>query len=246
VIASSAFFVLDAILDWPVADYDGSWSQWGQLSGSAANGGTLRSDSIWRTDTAARSGLVVYNYATSSTPVFYTAATNTSVAVVNDPSLTTSGTFTGTANRSFRIEIDSTGGATDTFRWSPDGSTTWSQTLVSIPSGTYALSDGVVISFATTTGHTLITSVTGTVADRWDIITARPVELLSSDGGSCSSRLNLGSPTTTTFDPVGCMPIPPESQAASANQIEEEDTAYMAGGGGSSGGGGGAPIAPGY
>jgi len=234
VIASSAFFVLDAILDWPVVDYDGSWSQWGQLSGSAANGGSLRSDSIWRTDTAARSGLIVYNFATSSGPVFYTAATNTSAAVVNDPSLTTSGTFTGTANRSFRIEIDSTGGATDTFRWSPDGSTTWSQTLVSIPSGTYALSDGMVISFATVTGHT--------TNDRWDFITARPVELLSSDGGSCSSRLNLTGPNT--LDPPGCMPSPPESQAASANQIEEEDAAYMAGGGG--GGGGGGPIAPGY
>ena len=233
-IASSAFFVLDAILDWPVVDYDGSWSQWGQLSGSAANGGSLRSDSIWRTDTAARSGLIVYNFATSSGPVFYTAATNTSVAVVNDPSLTTSGTFTGTANRSFRIEIDSTGGATDTFRWSLDGSTTWSQTLVSIPSGTYALSDGMVISFATVTGHT--------TNDRWDFITARPVELLSSDGGSCSSRLNLTGPNT--LDPPGCMPSPPESQAASANQIEEEDAAYMAGGGG--GGGGGGPIAPGY
>jgi 3-mercaptopyruvate sulfurtransferase SseA len=44
VIASSAFFVLDAILDWPVSLYDGSWSQWGQLSASSANGGKLNAD----------------------------------------------------------------------------------------------------------------------------------------------------------------------------------------------------------
>jgi hypothetical protein len=234
VIASSAFFVLDGILDWPVSLYDGSWSQWGQMSGSSANGGTLRSDSPWRTDTAARSSLVVYNFDTTPGPVFYTAATATAPGL-ND--LSSSGTFTGTTIRSFRMEIDSAGGAADTFRWSPDGSTTWTQTLVSIPSGTTVpLTDGMSVSFASVTGHI--------VGDRWDFFTERPVELLSQNGGSCSSRLNLTGPNT--FDPVGCIPIPPESQAASANQIEEEDGAYVAGGGGGGGGGGGSPVAPGY
>jgi hypothetical protein len=230
VIASSAFFVLDAILDWPVANYDGSWSQWGQLSGNAANGGQLRSDSPWRTDTAARSELVVYNFDTTAGPVLYTAATGT--AGLND--MTAGGTFTGTANRSYRIQIDATG-TPDTFSWSDDGTTTWDATGVPITSLAQTVgAEGMTVTFASTTGHTL--------GDRWDFITKRQVELLSLDGGSCSGRLNFTAPNT--YEPTGCTPMPPESQAASANQIEEEDAGYMAGGGG--GGGGGGPIAPGY
>ena len=237
-IASSAFFVLDALLDWPVSLYDGSWSQWGQFSGSAANGGTLRSDSPWRTDTLARSGksnsgLIVYNFDTTAGPVFYTAASST--PGLND--MTASGLFTGTTNSSFRVQID---GVADpnTFSWSSDGTTNWGgNTGILITGATQTLSGGMMVTFASTTGHTL--------NDRWEFITKRPVELLSLEGGSCSSRLNLNS--TSTFEPVGCMPTAPESQAASANQIEEEDAAYMAGGGGGGGGGvGGGPIAPGY
>jgi hypothetical protein len=63
VIASSAFYVLDGILGWPVSLYDGSWSQWGQMSNSAPNGGTLTS-SKWATDLSTRSEGVVYNHAT--------------------------------------------------------------------------------------------------------------------------------------------------------------------------------------
>jgi thiosulfate/3-mercaptopyruvate sulfurtransferase len=66
VIASLSFFVLDAILDWPVEDYDGSWSQWGQLSADSANGGMLAADSPWRTDIPALSEVVVYNHATKA------------------------------------------------------------------------------------------------------------------------------------------------------------------------------------
>jgi hypothetical protein len=90
VIASSAFFVLDGILDWPVVNYDGSWSQWGQLAGysiaNGGNGGQLRADSPWRTDTAARSELIVYNYDTTAGPVFFTGTG------LND--MTAGGTFT--------------------------------------------------------------------------------------------------------------------------------------------------------
>ena len=66
VIASLSFFVLDAILDWPVEDYDGSWSQWGQLSADLANGGMLAADSPWRTDIPALSEAVAYNHATKA------------------------------------------------------------------------------------------------------------------------------------------------------------------------------------
>ncbi len=224
-IASSAFFVLDAILGWPVANYDGSWSQWGQMSGDSTKGGQLRSDSPWRTDIASRSELIVYNSDTTVGPVFFTGTG------LND--MITSGTFTGTANRTFRIQIDGVG-TPDTvslFNSAPTGTIA---TSVPISAGTTTVLEGITIAFGADTGHTL--------GNRWDFITKRPVELLALDGGACSGRLNNDG--TKTFEPAGCTLVPPESLAVSANQIEEEDAAYMAGGGG--GGGGGGPIAPGY
>ena len=227
-IASSAFFVLDAILDWPVSLYDGSWSQWGQMSASSANGGMLNPDSPLRTDVPSRSELVVYNYDTTPGPVFFTGTG------LDD--MTASGTFTGTANRSFRIQIDGVG-TPDTFSWlkSAPTQTIPDATLVPISAGTTTLIEGMTITFGATTGHT--------VGDRWDFITMRPVELLSLDGSVCSSSLSLTG--VTTFNPTGCTPLLPNSYA-SGNQIEDEDAAYLGAGGGGGGGGGGGPIAPGY
>lgn len=64
VIAGVPFFVLDAILGWPVVNYDGSWSQWGQLSTDATKGGRLAAGSPWRTDVASLSEVVTYNHPT--------------------------------------------------------------------------------------------------------------------------------------------------------------------------------------
>lgn len=61
VIASSEFFVLDGILGWKVLNYDGSWSQWGSMSGDSTKDGALDSYSGWRTDTAALSEVITYN-----------------------------------------------------------------------------------------------------------------------------------------------------------------------------------------
>ena len=226
-IASSAFFVLDAILNWPVANYDGSWSQWGQMSGDSTKGGQLRSDSPWRTDIASRSELVVYNNDTTTGPVFFTGAG------LND--LITSGTFTGTANRTFRVQIDGVG-TPDTISLFQSAPTGTIATSLPISAGTTTVLEGITIAFGADTGHT--------VGNRWDFITRRPVELLALDGGACSGRLNNDG--SKTYDPVNCIPVSPNSLAVSANQIEEEDAAYMAAGGGGGGGGGGAPIAPGY
>lgn len=60
-IASSEFFVLDGILGWNVVWYDGSWSQWGQMSASADNDGKLPASAVWATDVPGLSELVVYN-----------------------------------------------------------------------------------------------------------------------------------------------------------------------------------------
>ena len=231
-IASSAFFVLDGILGWPVANYDGSWSQWGQMA--SANGGQLTLDSPWRTDVPSRSELFVYNYDTTPGPVFYTSATGT-VSNLND--MTASGTFTGTANRFFRVQID--GSSTpDTFSWwlsSSATNTVWNAQSLPVSAGTFTLGEGMTVTFATTTGHT--------VGDRWDFTTKRAVELLALDGSICSSSTSVAG--VTTYSPAGCTPLAPNSYAATANQIEEEDAVYFGVGGGGGGGGGG-PIAPGY
>jgi 3-mercaptopyruvate sulfurtransferase SseA len=61
VIASVLFFALDGILGWDTVLYDGSWSQWGQMSAESSKGGVLPAGSAWRTDVPALSELVVYN-----------------------------------------------------------------------------------------------------------------------------------------------------------------------------------------
>jgi hypothetical protein len=226
VIASSAFFVLDGILGWPVANYDGSWSQWGQMA--ALNGGALNVDSPWRTDVPSRSELVVYTYDATPGPVFFTGTG------LND--LTAGGTFTGTANRTFRIEIDDTTVTPNTFRWSQDGGTNWTPGVGITAGSAQALgTEGMTVTFASDTGHTL--------GDRWDFITRRPVEVLALDGSICSSRLNLDG--SITYSPTGCTPLLPNSYAATGNEIEDADAVYFGVGGGTGGGGGG-PIAPGY
>jgi 3-mercaptopyruvate sulfurtransferase SseA len=49
-IASVGYLVLDAILDWEVMAYDGSWSQWGKMSDNEEKGGELPAGSLWATD----------------------------------------------------------------------------------------------------------------------------------------------------------------------------------------------------
>lgn len=66
--------------------------------------------------------------------------------------LTTSGTYVGTTDKSYKVFIYSTG-ATDTFKWSDDDGVTWSSAIY-ITGSAQSLSDGVEITFAATTGHT--------------------------------------------------------------------------------------------
>ena len=66
VIASVPFFVLDAILGWPVQNYDASWSQWGQMSANSGNGGQLSAGSPWITDIASLSDVIVHNHPTKA------------------------------------------------------------------------------------------------------------------------------------------------------------------------------------
>ena len=60
-IASTGFFVLDAILDWPVMIYDGSWSQWGSMSDNADKLGELPAGSPWAVDNSTYMEVINYN-----------------------------------------------------------------------------------------------------------------------------------------------------------------------------------------
>ena len=74
-IAAIHFFLLDGVYNWPVQLYDGSWSQWGQMSGNAAMGGKLPADSPWRTDT---------KQLTAPYPIKYNQARNVKVRTKAD------------------------------------------------------------------------------------------------------------------------------------------------------------------
>lgn len=66
------------------------------------------------------------------------------------------GTFTGTVNTDYKIEIDSVDpDGNDTFKWSDDGGSTWNATLIPITGAAQTLNNGVTITFNSATGHTL-------------------------------------------------------------------------------------------
>jgi hypothetical protein len=72
---------------------------------------------------------------------------------------TEGGTFTGTADATYEVEIDSMAPPPDSFKWRKDGGAYTE--LVSITGSAQTLSDGVTITFAATTGHDL--------GDEWTI-----------------------------------------------------------------------------
>lgn len=76
--------------------------------------------------------------------------------------LSTSGGYTGSTNKDYRVEIQ-TPGTPDTFRWSDNGGTTWNLENIQITGNAQALNDGVFVTFQYTTGHTQ--------RDRWDFST---------------------------------------------------------------------------
>ena len=58
--ATVGFFVLEGILNWPAAVYDGSWKQWGLMSDNTAKGGPLPAGSMWAVDTLMDPNTLVY------------------------------------------------------------------------------------------------------------------------------------------------------------------------------------------
>lgn len=68
--------------------------------------------------------------------------------------MTTSGTHSGTGITHYRVQIDGSG-TPDTFKWSNDDGSTWEATTVAITGAAQTLENGVAVTFAATTGHTV-------------------------------------------------------------------------------------------
>ncbi len=126
---------------------------------------------------------------------------------------TSGGTFTNSPDVVFTVEIDATG-APDTFKWKKgDGAYT---TGVSITGSAQTLSDGVTITFAATTGHTLgdvWTIDTGHIAyefeGEWPFLDAKLPSVVKIWGGMdfvgkgtarISLRYNAQNPTLVTAE----------------------------------------------
>ncbi len=223
------FFVLDGILDWPAAVYDGSWSQWGQLSGNTSRKGKLDPASPWRTDIAGRSDLFVYNYET------VVSAATFSGTGAND--LVTAGSYTIGTDTSFIVEIQALTNP-DTFRWTSNGGTSWTSLVMT--GSAQALVSGVTVSFDSLAVHT--------VGDRWTFTGSarKAVEQFTSDPAVCSATYKADGTITNSFgvNSECSSTTTPSSFDTDANRIEEADKAYMSSGGsgGSSGGGGTVPA----
>jgi len=67
--------------------------------------------------------------------------------------LTTGGAYTGSNDKTYKIEIQSAG-TPDKFRWSDTDGATWNVENLDITVGAITLNNGVQITFANTTGHT--------------------------------------------------------------------------------------------
>ena len=75
--------------------------------------------------------------------------------------LISEGTYTGTNDKTYRVEIQ-TAGTPDKFRWSDTDGETWNVEDIDIIEGIITLNDGVQIEFENTTGHT--------AKDYWQIV----------------------------------------------------------------------------
>lgn len=72
------------------------------------------------------------------------------------------GVYTGPSAKTYRVQIDGTG-AVDTFKFSPDGGTTWAEAEIEITGEAQSLAaEGLTVTFAAVTGHT--------IGNYWDIV----------------------------------------------------------------------------
>jgi len=99
------------------------------------------------------------NYGCESNPLKSVVGAASFTGVAGHDDIDTGGTYTGTATKTFRVQIDAAG-TTDTFKWSEDSGTTWKSTGIPLLIGTIYLSYGITLTCTAKTGHT--------VGDYWD------------------------------------------------------------------------------
>ena len=113
-------------------------------------------------------------------------------------SLMTSGNYTGTVSRSYRVEIDGTGVAgtsSDRFKWSRDGGATFAVTGVSITGADQLLENGAYVKLMEKSPDANMTTVTGgTLGNFWTF----NVTASKSGGSTVEGTLTLNETTTPT------------------------------------------------
>jgi hypothetical protein len=109
--------------------------------------------------------------------------------------LTSGGTYSGTSNLIYCVQIDSTG-TPDTFEWGTDNCATFPNTGVAITGAAQTLSNGVTVTFASTTTHT--------IGDHWTIVATAALgdgfEWMCAD---CDTPTSEGAVCTTNGDGAG-------------------------------------------
>lgn len=85
-------------------------------------------------------------------PMFQIQAETFTGSGLDDMSV--SGAYTGSLSDSYVVKIDAVG-TPDTFKWSRDAGTTWVATGVAITGAVQTLEQGITVTFAATTGHTV-------------------------------------------------------------------------------------------
>jgi flagellin-like hook-associated protein FlgL len=104
------------------------------------------------------------------------------------------GVYTGTASRTFLVEVVSGGGAgLGTYRFSVDGGQNWTDPAI-IPAGPVSLGDGVEVTF----GGTWV------AADRFSIPVYQPIEY---QGDSHNFEIALGAGSRLAVNEVGCVAV---------------------------------------
>jgi hypothetical protein len=104
--------------------------------------------------------------------------------------LTPGSSYSGTGFKNYRVEIQTTIGLTDTFRWSDDGGNNWNGSGINCSTTDFALNNNVTIKFGAVTGHNM--------GDKWDWIVGNQYV----DWGSYKGTVYIGN-TEYTFNTSG-------------------------------------------
>jgi len=163
-IGSGNFTTTGTISDGVLTISDGSIT-------SAVNGtfsGTLQAEQLTSTDDATitdlLSGARAHFTATSETMDTLRLKATTSIGSITftgtgDDDMSTSGTYIGTSNTDFYVEIDGTGNP-NTFKWSNDGGGSFEATGVAITKAAQSLENDVSITFVDDDSHNM--------GDKWE------------------------------------------------------------------------------